>query len=338
MLDLKNKNATVIGLGKSGLAAVGLLRSIGANVRVSETGPPPDQEPARDILRDIKCEFKGNSREFVEGSDMIVVSPGVNLDSPGLSWVKSSGIPVIGEVELAYMFCKAPIIAVTGTNGKSTVVTLIWKMLSAAGLKAHLLGNIGTPFSEKVLQIAPDDIVVLEISSFQLETIRTFRPRAAVVLNIKQDHIDRHGTMAAYAAAKERIFENQGEGDFAVLNYDDAAVRGLDCPKGVKRYFFSAKEHVEGAYVSGCNVITNIAGKSVPFLRTADFTLPGAHNRENLLAASLIAGIFGDGADMTEAVRMFTGLPHRLKTICVNNGVAYIADSTSTTVDSTLRV
>lgn len=335
--NFENKKVTVLGLGKSGLGAVKLLKELGADIRVSDSGTGLIPDYAREALKGIPCEFGGHTRNFIRGSDLVVLSPGLPLNSPGMWYVLAEGIPVMGETELGYLFCRAPILAVTGTNGKSTAATLIWTLLCGAGKKAYLLGNIGVPLCEKALQIEPDAFVILEVSSFQLEAVSSFRPRAAVILNITVDHLDRHPSMETYTAAKMRIFENQAEDDFAVFNHDDALSKGLGEGIRSRRYFFSVRDEVEGAYLSGDDVMLNLGGKAKRSCSAGDLALRGMHNVENLLASCLMAGLFTGARDVSNIVRGFAGLPHRIETVAVVGGVTYIDDSKGTTVDSTKR-
>src|ERR1700688_3735066 len=230
MMELKDKRVLVGGLGKSGVASALFLKAHGARITVSDTKSGDELRNEIPVLLDhgITVETGGHGERTFRGQDLIVVSPGVPVDSPSLVQARALGEPVIGEIELASRFLPKNIVAITGSNGKTTTTTLAGEILAGGGFSTAVGGNIGTPAISLVQQAKPDTIVVLEVSSFQLETIQTFRPKVAVVLNITPDHLDRHRTFEAYTDAKARIFENQQAEDFAVLNADDNTCAGLD--------------------------------------------------------------------------------------------------------------
>src|ERR1700758_3999364 len=229
-VELKDKRVLVVGLGKSGVASALFLKAHGARVTVSDTKSPDQLRDEIPVLLDhgITVETGGHGERTFRGQDLIVVSPGVPVDAKPLAQARASGEPVIGEIELAAQHLPGPIIAITGSNGKTTTTTLTGEILTAGGLPTLVGGNIGTPAISLVADAKSETVIVLEVSSFQLETIQTFRPRIAVVLNVTPDHLDRHRTFQAYVDAKARIFENQKGDDFAVLNADDATCAGLD--------------------------------------------------------------------------------------------------------------
>src|SRR6267143_1154840 len=222
-MDLANKRVLVVGLGKSGVASALFLQARGARVTVSDAKPQHQLGEEIPVLLDhgITVETGGHGERTFRGQDLIVVSPGVPVDAAQLVQARALGESVIGEIELAAQFLPGPIVAITGSNGKTTTTTLTGEILSAGGLPTLVGGNIGTPAISLAERAKPESVIVLEVSSFQLETIQTFRPKVAVVLNITPDHLDRHRTFDAYTDAKARIFENQQAEDFAVLNSDD---------------------------------------------------------------------------------------------------------------------
>ena len=246
---LTGKRVTVIGLSESGFSAAKLLRRVNAKVRISELRSDDDMRNKLKALENPESETGGHTEGFIRESDIIVISPGVSLNAEPLRWVRGNGIPIIGELELGCMFTTLPIIAVTGTNGKSTTVSLLHELLKADGKRSYLLGNIGRPICEDILDLAPDSMITLEVSSFQLETIKTFRPKIAVLLNITQDHLDRYRDMNEYRDAKLRVFENQGSHDYAILNFDDPFLRNITGRITSKIFYFSRRERVKGAYL-----------------------------------------------------------------------------------------
>src|SRR4029077_17937261 len=251
-MDLKDKRVLVMGLGKSGVAAALFLKKRGARVTVSDTKSPDQLGEEIPVLLDhgIAVETGGHGERTFRGQDLIVVSPGVPVDSSPLVQARALGEPVIGEIELASLFLPKSIVAITGSNGKTTTTTLAGEIVAAGGFPTVVGGNIGTPAISLVEQAKSDTVVVLEVSSFQLETIQTFRPKVSVVLNITPDHLDRHRTFAAYTDAKARIFENQQADDFAVLNADDPTCLELAGQARAQVFWFSRRDQIQpGAYV-----------------------------------------------------------------------------------------
>src|SRR5713226_8873744 len=263
-MEINNKRVLVVGLGKSGVASALFLQARGAHVTVSDAKPQDQLGQEIPVLLDhgIAVETGGHGERTFRGQDLIVVSPGVPVDSPSLVQARALGEPVIGEIELASQFLPKNIVAITGSNGKTTTTTLAGEIVAAGGFSTAVGGNIGTPAISLVEQAKPDTVVVLEVSSFQLETIHTFRPRVAVVLNITPDHLDRHRTFDAYVDAKARIFENQQAEDFAVLNADDPTCAGLVSRAKTPLYWFSRKQELDsGAFLRGNQVIFRGDGK-----------------------------------------------------------------------------
>jgi UDP-N-acetylmuramoylalanine--D-glutamate ligase len=340
-MELKNKRVLVVGLGRSGVASAIFLQEHGAKVTVSDTRSEAQlQNEISGLLdRGISIETGRHGERTFRDQDLIVVSPGVPSDQPQLQHARTLGIPVIGEVELAFRFLQGKVLAITGSNGKTTTTTLVGEILAEGGMKTLVGGNIGTPVISLVGKSDPDTMLVLEISSFQLETIEQFCPWIAAILNITPDHLDRHHTFQAYVDAKARIFENQRAGDFAVLNADDpTCVELKDRVKG-SLYWFSRKTAVEnGGYVKGDQVIFRQDGREQKVLALSDITLKGAHNLENVLAAATIAMLAGCQAEQVKkAVSEFRAVEHRLELVATVSGVTFYNDSKATNVDATMK-
>ncbi len=313
-MDLAGKKVVVVGLAKSGAASARLLLGQGALVSITESSNTPAVHDAAQALSDagVAVEIGAHTKEFLQGSSFIVVSPGVPETCPVFTWASQCNIPLISEIELAYRFCKGTVVAITGTNGKTTVTTLISKVLALTGRAVFTLGNIGNPFSGSVLDIGKDDFAVLEISSFQLEHIVHFRPHVAVFLNFAPDHLDRYPNIEAYLSAKERIFMNQTPEDFAVLNNEDEVVRS-----------FAQRIRARPIYF-------NTATDS-----HADES--GVCLDANKRAVVAVAGIFGVSPRQCQTVfAAFRGIEHRMEFVRTVRGVDFINDSKATNVDSTL--
>ncbi len=310
-MDLANKRVLVVGLGKSGVASALFLQGRGARVTVSDAKPQDQLSQEIPVLLDhgIAVETGGHGERTFRGQDFIVVSPGVPVDSAPLVQARALGESVIGEIELASRFLPKNIVAITGSNGKTTTTTLAGEIVAAGGFPVVVGGNIGTPAISLVERASADTIVVLEVSSFQLETIETFRPKVAVVLNITPDHLDRHRTFSAYTDAKARIFENQQPDDFAVLNADDATCVGLAGGTRAQVFWFSKKNEVkQGAYVRDGRVLFRDAKGQKEIMLVSEIPLKGGHNVENTLAAISVGALTGcDPERIRKAVQKFQG-------------------------------
>lgn len=331
--SLCGRKVSVVGASRSGLAVSALLKLKGAQVFVSEISPADEKKEAVEELKrlDILFEF-GEHSERVLNSDFIVVSPGVALDISILLEAKKQGIPVYSEIEVASWFVKVPIYAITGTNGKSTTVNLLHRMLLKSGLKSVLVGNIGYPFSKAVLENKEVDCFVLEVSSYQLETIYKFRPRIGAILNLTPDHLDRHKTMDSYVNAKLRIAMNQREDDTIWVNAHDRALREA---RFISRRYFFDREGIplEGAGVENGRMI--VLGMDI--IGVNEIKLKGPHNLENSLCASGMALQAGASPKaIADVLREFKGLEHRMEFVAEIDGVKYINDSKGTNVVSTL--
>ena len=340
-MELKDKRVLVVGLGKSGVASALFLKERGARVTVSDTKSPDQLRDEIPVLLDhgITVETGGHGERTFRGQDLIVVSPGVPVDAKPLVQARASGEPVIGEIELAAQHLPGPIVAITGSNGKTTTTTLTGEILTAGGLPTLVGGNIGTPAISLVAKVKPETIVVLEVSSFQLETIQTFRPKVAVVLNVTPDHLDRHRTFQAYVDTKARIFENQQPSDFAVLNEDDETCRTMGERTRAQVFWFSRKKEVkQGAWVREGQIVFRDGRGQREVMLVSEIPLKGAHNVENVLAGVCGGMLMGcDAEQIRKAVREFKAVEHRLEYVATVKGVEYYDDSKATNVDATIK-
>jgi len=340
-VELKDKRVLVVGLGKSGVASALFLKERGARVTVSDTKSPDQLRDEIPVLLDhgITVETGGHGERTFRGQDLIVVSPGVPVDAPALVQARAAGEPVIGEIELAAQHLPGPIVAITGSNGKTTTTTLTGEILTAGGLPTLVGGNIGTPAISLVAEAKPETVTVLEVSSFQLETIQTFRAKVAVVLNITPDHLDRHRTFQAYVDAKARIFDNQQPSDFAVLNEDDSTCLTLGERTRAQVFWFSRKKEVkQGAWVRNGQVLFRDASGQREIMMVSEIPLKGAHNVENVLAGVCAGALMGSTPELIrKAVRDFKAVEHRLEYVATVKGVEYYDDSKATNVDATIK-
>ncbi len=340
-MELNNKRVLVVGLGKSGVAAALFLKSRGAQVTVSDSKPQEQLSEEIPILLDhgIAVETGGHGERTFHGQDLIVVSPGVPVDSPALVQARALGEPVIGEIELAARFLPKNMVAITGSNGKTTTTTLIGEIISAGGYPTRVGGNIGTPAISLVATARRDSVIVLEVSSFQLETIQTFRPKVAVVLNVTPDHLDRHRTFETYVDAKGRIFENQQADDFAVLNADDPVCVGLAGRTRAQVFWFSRKKEVQqGASLRDGRILFRDSSGQQEIMVASEIPLKGAHNLENTLAAICAGALMKCAPErIRAAVRNFKAVEHRLEYVATVRGVEYYNDSKATNVDATIK-
>ena len=331
----------VVGLGKSGVASALFMQAHGAQVTVSDAKPQDQlkKEIPRLLDQGLAVETGGHGERTFRGQDLIVVSPGVPVDAPPLVQARALGETVIGEIELAAQFLPGPIVAITGSNGKTTTTALAGEIVAASGLKTVVGGNIGTPAISLVEQATPETVAVLEVSSFQLETIQTFRPKIAVVLNITPDHLDRHRTFQVYVDAKARIFENQTAEDFAVLNADDPTCAELAPRTRAQVFWFSRKKEVaQGAYVRDGRIFLRDGSGQGEIMQVSEIHLKGAHNVENVLAAVCVGALLHcEPARIREAVQNFKAVEHRIEYVATVRGVEYYNDSKATNVDATIK-
>ena len=343
MMDLKNKRVLVVGLGKSGLSAAMFLRGQGSRVTVSDARSAmalAKEIPAL-LEAGIMVESGGHGLLTFRRQDLIVVSPGVPMDTPEVKQVVAFGLPVIGELELASRYLKGQVVAITGSNGKTTTTTLVGKIFKDSGLPTQVGGNIGLPVIDLVAQSTAETVNVLEVSSFQLETVEEFHPRIAVILNITPDHLDRHGSFEKYVVAKERIFERQGAKDALVLNGDDRVVQLSAARAKSEVFWFSATKAVRrGAFVRDGVIVwvEKEGGVTEPVMPVSEVPLKGAHNIENVLAAVCVARLEKVSAESIRAsVASFTAVEHRLELVRKLNGVEFYNDSKATNVDATMK-
>jgi len=305
--NLKGKRVTVIGAASSGIAAANLVADLGGIAKISESGPEEKvSKDLQDLHPQVVREFGGHTRAFIEDSDYVVLSPGVRQDTEAVGWALARQIPVVGEIELGFLFCRAPIIAVTGSNGKTTVSTLIAEVLKKSGRRVCLCGNIGSPLTKHVLGLTEEDIVVLEVSSFQLESTVQFRPHVAVLLNFSENHLDRHKDLDEYFEAKCRIFVNQTAEDFAILNAENPRIKALAGSIQAKVSFFNTPDKLK------------------------------LNANPNYLAVLDVARVLNIPSSVCEDVfKNFKGVEHRMEWVRTLDGVDYINDSKSTTAEAT---
>jgi UDP-N-acetylmuramoylalanine--D-glutamate ligase len=344
MFSVDGQRVVVVGAARSGIAAAELLASRGADVILTDLRPA--LEPEHDIkLREagVQLELGGHRADTLRAADLIVLSPGVSPTQPDVAAARAADIPVIGELELASRWLRGRIVAVTGTKGKSTTTTLIGRMLEAAGMNVLVGGNIGVPLSAQVARSAPDVIHVVEASSFQLEMTEQFRPDIAVLLNFSPDHLDRHATVEEYAEAKQRIFANQREQDWAVINVDDPDAVRLASVTRAKRVSISRGQDAaslpEGVVIAGDTIVHRAGdGQEWPLLPLSSVHLLGRHLLTDVLAAAAVAEILGVApAAMRGAVEGFMGLEHALEPVRAIAGVRFVNDSKATNVEAAER-
>ena len=339
-MDVAGKAVLVVGAARSGVAAARVLKGMGARVTLNDAKPEASL-PGVGTLRaeGIRVLAGGHPRHLFRETDLIVVSPGVPLSLPPLAEALAHGVPVMGELELAYRIARAPFLAVTGTNGKSTTTALVGEILREAGVGAYVGGNIGNALCADPEALVHAEVVVAEVSSFQLETVETFRPRWAALLNLTPDHLDRYESFEAYAAAKARIFRNQGPEDWLVLNQDDPRVVAMAGQARCRVAFFSRRSPVAcGVFAASGQIVSTLGGQREPILPVAALRLVGTHNLENALAAAALSLLAGCPVQaVARALARFPGLEHRMELVRELGGVRYINDSKGTNVGAVMR-
>jgi UDP-N-acetylmuramoylalanine--D-glutamate ligase len=337
-LELRGLRALVVGLARSGRAAVDLLLASGSSVVATDL-------KATDELRALaerwsrlgaRVVLGENPPALLDGADVVVLSPGVPLTTPLAAEAARRGVRVIGELELAFAVSRAAWLGVTGTNGKTTTTALTGELVRKTGRPVLVGGNIGVALADRARGIGEDGYIVAEVSSFQLDTIEAFRPKVAVLLNVTEDHLDRYPSLEAYAASKRRIFMNQSEDDFAVLNVDDPAVAAAADTLRSRVVPVSAVREVEGGvFARNGLIVSRVSGREERILPASELGIPGPHNLSNALAATAAAMAVGVTAgDAADALRAFSPLEHRLERVAEIDGVAYVNDSKATNVDS----
>ena len=332
------KKVGIFGMARSGLACAKLLKRLGAQVFVTDAKPDNllTSEIAQLVEQDIDFETGGHTSKAITFKDYLIISPGVPLDIPILKEAQNLGIPIFSEIEVAFWLTDAKTVGITGSNGKTTTTTLVGDILKEDRKECEVGGNIGIPFSSLVEKVSPDGIIVLELSSFQLERIEEFKPYVAVVLNLTPDHLDRYPDLRSYMEAKLRIFENQTDVDFAVLNADDKNSMELALYSASKKIFFSTQKELElGAFVKNGMLVYKMNGKEEKIIETKDIRIKGPHNLSNASAACAIGAILGvSPVSMRETLKRFKGVEHRLEEVATLSGVKFVNDSKATNVES----
>lgn len=338
---IENKNIVIIGAGKTGKALCRVLSSFSVNIVLMDKKKEDEikEEIAELKNKKILFHFGGYDEKILFSSDMIILSPGVSPQEEIIKAAREKGIKITGEVEIAYnIFPNKNIIAITGTDGKTTTTTLTYEIFKKAMPSVHIAGNIGFPIIEVLQNAHPDDYIISELSSFQLETTETFKPKISVIINIAQDHLDRHKTMDNYINCKSKIFLNQTKDDFVILNYDNEITRELSKFAKANVIFFSQKEKIKnGIFVDGGKVISTIFGKYQEIISVDDIKIKGRHNIENSLCAISCALLCGIEIEQIQNVlRTFEGVPHRQEFVDEIEGIKFINDSKATTPNATL--
>ena len=340
-MKFEKKNVLVVGMARSGVAAAQLLRASGAVVTVNDSKTEEELGQQLSPLEGLQLErrFGCGAAELLEGKDCLVISPGIPDTTPFVVKAKEMGIYVIGELELAAQMSAGTLIAVTGTNGKTTTVSLLGEIFANSGKVTHVVGNIGYPFSLAALISRKEDILVCEVSSFQMETADTFHPHVALLTNITEDHLNRHGTMEIYTAMKMRMFRNQTAQDYAVFNADDPVLQGLSKQVKSKVLEFSRKKEVgNGAFVRNDEIWFAMNGSERRVCQTDEIFIPGPHNLENALGAVCVAAAMNVPVPVIRhSLRTFRGVEHRIESVRELDGIEYINDSKGTNPDSTIK-
>ena len=341
MLDLKNKKIMVVGAGISGIGAVHLLNQVGADVVLYDGGSKLSEDDVIKKLNGDKAQIiLGEvSREYMEGIAMLVISPGVPIDNHVVVEFRKAGVPVWGEVELAYNYDKGTVLAITGTNGKTTTTALVGQIVKAYNEQTYVVGNIGNSYTGEVLKTSENSYTVAEISSFQLETVHRFHPVVSAILNITQDHLNRHHTMECYAHTKERIAENQTKDDVCVLNMEDEELYrfGSECKASVV-WFSSKRKPDKGAYLDGDDIRYTDGTQDKLMLNIHDMNLLGTHNYENVCAAIAMTKAVGIPDDIIiEQVKCFKAVEHRIEYVATQKGVWYYNDSKGTNPEASVK-
>ncbi len=376
-MELAGKNVLVFGSGISGIGATELLLKQGAIVTLydekeeldpmvireeisdsidAEENRTVDEETVDAAVEQMEIVFGAFTEDLMDRLDLVVLSPGVPTDLPVIDRMRDRGIPITGEVELAYLFGKGDVLAVTGTNGKTTTTTLLGEIMTNYSDNVFVVGNIGNPYTEVACEMDQDSIVVAEMSSFQLETIDTFRPKVSAILNITPDHMNRHHTMEAYVQAKENIARNQTEEDFCILNYEDERLREFGSQIKAQVVYFSSRQELEtGIFLKGDEIIWRAPvrdavdsaagtvsgledGEEVRLCNVNELQILGVHNYENVMAAAAMAAVYGVPFDqIRESVLAFKGVPHRIEFVAEKNDVVYYNDSKATNPDAAIK-
>lgn len=342
-MEVKNKKVLVFGSGISGVGAVHLLELQGADVILYDGNEKLKEEDVREKLD------KGNKAEIILGEfpeelldslQLVVLSPGVPTDLPVVEKMRAHHIEIIGEIELAYAFGKGDVLAITGTNGKTTTTSLLGEIMKNYKEKVFVVGNIGNPYTVIADQTDDDTVIVAEMSSFQLETIASFRPKVSAILNFTPDHLNRHHTMEAYVTAKKNIALNQEEDDFCVLNYEDPLTREFGQQLKTQVFYFSSKRSLDqGIYLKDEKIIYQEENKqAIELCHVGELQILGTHNYENVMAASAMALLYGVPVQIVQdTIKAFKGVEHRIEYVAEKGGVVYYNDSKGTNPDAAIR-
>ncbi|MEE0955611.1 MAG: UDP-N-acetylmuramoyl-L-alanine--D-glutamate ligase [Eubacterium sp.] len=342
-MDFKGKKVLVFGAGKSGIGACSLLTKLGAKPVLYDSNAKADRDAIRARLgsscNETEIILGDLPEEILDSLDLVVMSPGVPLDIPPVEAMKAKGIRIWGEVELAYRAGAGKVLAVTGTNGKTTTVSLLGKIMSDYYPEVFVVGNIGNPYTEASLSMTEKSWTAAEISSFQLETIEAFHPLGSAITNITEDHLNRHHTMAEYIRVKERIAENQTGSDFCVLNYEDPVLREFAGKVSCRVVFFSGLRRLkEGLYLENGTIYLAENGQTVPVVRTEELQILGRHNYENVMTAAGLAYYAGVPVEnIRKSAMEFKGVAHRIEFVLEKDGVRYYNDSKGTNPDAAIK-
>ena len=341
-MEVKGRKVLVFGAGISGIGAAGLLEANGADVILYDGNEKLDPASLKEQLGEKSgaAVLTGKlPQETITSLDMAVLSPGVPTDLPVVLAMKEAGVQVIGEIELAYQFGKGDVLAITGTNGKTTTTSLLGQIMKQAREEVYVVGNIGNPYTAVAGQMTEQAVTVAEISSFQLETIREFRPKVSAILNITPDHLNRHHTMEAYIEAKENIAVNQTEDDFCILNYEDRLLREFGENLRAKVLYFSSQRKLEeGIFLEDGEIVLCLNGQKETICHVDELQILGTHNHENVMAAAAMAYVYGVPAQtIRKSVLSFDGVEHRIEYVAEKNGVAYYNDSKGTNPDAAIK-
>jgi UDP-N-acetylmuramoylalanine--D-glutamate ligase len=338
MIEVKGKQISVIGAARSGLGAAKLIKRLGGIPFVSDSGSKEKFVEAKSVLENEKIQYEINGHtEKVFDCSLMIVSPGVPLNAEVLINARNKHIELISEIELAYHYCKGKIIAITGTNGKTTTTSLCGHVFNTCGFRTHVAGNIGLAFSELVTEVTEHEFVALEVSSFQLDLINQFKPDVAIILNITPDHLDRYdNNLQLYAESKQRIYSNQQEKNYLILNYDsETTIKYLKDYKSKSFYFSLNQKQNNGCYLSGDDVVFRINDSENFRCKRTDINIRGEHNLANAMAVISAAKVFNlDNEGITKALQTFENVEHRLELVREVDGIKFINDSKATNVDS----
>lgn len=338
-MKLKGKKVLIVGMAKSGIASAKLCKQLGAEVILYDGKDEANFKELLEALKsfEIQTLFGDFNYEILNNTQLMVLSPGVPTDLPFILKARKMGIEIIGEIELAYAFCKTPIVAITGTNGKTTTTSLLGEIMKAFNPHTYVVGNIGNPFTSVVLEAEEKGVFIAEMSSFQLETIKDFHPQVSAILNLTEDHLNRHKTFQNYIQAKLRITESQDAKDYCILNYDDELCKGLVGQIPAQVVWFSMIEKVEGVFYRDGDIILNMKGFENKFISMEDVFLFGKHNIENIMAAVAMALCMDVPMELIKkVVSEFKGVEHRIEFVEEVDGIKYYNDSKATNPDSAI--